>query len=998
MKIRPKHVSALQDAICVFILLLFTLSVAPFYTASFVEDSSPIESGELDLAGWDPRQVIELKGNWKFYWRTFVRDLDDAEASDLYVPGYWSDADPPFPRQSYATYRLAIRNLKPGHYEFHIPSVYAASKVWLDGEVVSSFGEIGQRDEDTRTVWLDHSAHFYSDGSEHEFLVEISAFHHRSNGLEVAPVLGETRAVSKYKLHYISKDIVFQAATVILAIYGFTIFLFRRQDKSALFFGLFTSSAGISMLATGVNMIEFMFPGIPFWLFLLILYVPFALAFACLGLYASTLYPNESVRVLNYLFAINFCAIAICHTALILTGDTLTSSFLIPWLSISAIPLVLYILSIMVRAVIVGREGAIVLLAGTIIFCLLLINDFLVESNVLHRDQTALYGLGEVGFVVFLVAQVMVLAGRWSRTLSRSERLANDLGQLVAMSSSIISDEQLPVLLTRIVASGRRFLGAERGSLFLYDKDTDELVSYIAEGLVNREIRFKAGTGLAGSCFQHGRPINVTNAYQDERFLSAIDGQTGFVSKSILTVPVNTKSGKRIGVMQVLNKIDADQFDESDIEKLVAFASQAAISLENAELFGAVNEARKYSDGILTSMSNGVITIGKEHQIEKVNRATVEIWGFAEEDYLGSDVADILGEENKWLLEELRDSNEDSEPRNFVDVDVQTISGVKKALNISIVPLADDENDLGQLLVLEDITQEKRLKGTMSRFMTKEIADKILESGEDSLSGAKVTASILFADLRGFTSLTENLGAQETVSMLNEYFGYMTDSVFGSRGVLDKFIGDSVMAVFGAPTKGEQYTDNAISCSIDMMESLVLLNRIRAERSEEPLGVSIGIATGEVVAGTIGSSKRMEYTVVGDSVNLASRLEGVTRVYGVDIVVSDETLTGLKSRYMHRELDLIRVKGREAPVSIFELLDHKSSGNMELWERVVDTFSDGLASYRRGEWRRAIDAFQYALKLQPCDGPSKLFLERSIFFESNSPGDSWDGVWTMQEK
>ena len=606
-RLKTKHISALQDAVCVLILLLFTLLAAPFYTASFVEDSPYIENGELDLAGWNPEQVIELKGDWSFFWRSLVQDLGDAEEASLYVPGYWSEADPPYPRRSYATYRLKIQNLAPGHYEFHIPSVYAASRVWLDGAFVSSFGELGRSAEDTRTVWLDHSAHFYSDGSTHEILVEIAAFHHRSTGLEVAPVLGETRAVSKYKLHYISKDIVFQAATVILAIYGFTIFLFRRQDKSALYFGLFTAATAISMLAMGVNMIEFMFPGIPFWLFLLILYVPFALAFAWLGLYAGALYPDESIRVLNYLFAINFGAIALSHTVLILSGNTLTSSLLIPWLSISAIPLVLYILSIMVRAVIAGREGAVVLLAGTIIFCLLLINDFLVESNVVHRDQTALYGLGEVGFVVFLVAQVMVLAGRWSKTLIRSERLASDLGQLVAMSSSIISDEQLPVLLTRIVASGRRFLGAERGSLFLYDKDTNELFSFIAEGLVNREIRIEAHAGLAGHCFQHGEPINVTNAYQDERFLGTIDKQTGFISKSVLTVPVDTKAGKRIGVMQVLNKIDADQFDVSDIHKLVAFASQAAISLENAELFGAVNEARKYNDGILTSMSNGVL-------------------------------------------------------------------------------------------------------------------------------------------------------------------------------------------------------------------------------------------------------------------------------------------------------------------------------------------------------------------------------------------------------
>ncbi len=408
LNLRPKQWALVQDLGCILVLLLFTLVIAPFFTNESIQDSPPIEAGEVDLTGWNPEEIIELKGEWDFFWQKFADEIEGAEPTPLYVPGYWSSAEPPFPRQGYVTYRLIMTGLAPGSYEFHVPSIYAASTIRLDGELLSSIGELGRNEDEARTVWREHSVNFVSDGAPHEILIEISAYHHRSNGLEVAPILGESGAVAAYKILYTAKDMFFQAATVILSLYGFTIYLFRREDKSSLYFGIFTAGTAISMLVMGVNFVELVYTDIAFWKLLFILYVPYAIAYATLGRYFGALYPDESITFLDNLFTINFLGIAVMHTFLILSGKTMMSSFVIPWLTVSSAPLFLYILYIMVCATIAGREGALVLLCGTLIFVLLLANDSLVESNVIHRDQTILYGLGEVGFVVFLLTQVMV--------------------------------------------------------------------------------------------------------------------------------------------------------------------------------------------------------------------------------------------------------------------------------------------------------------------------------------------------------------------------------------------------------------------------------------------------------------------------------------------------------------------------------------------------------------------------------------------------------------
>ncbi len=987
-----------QDTAAIGILVLFTILIAPFYLSTSVEDDVYVENGEIDLSDTNLSVPVSLKGNWRFHWEQYVDEIHGDTVSSVAVPGFWSDSPEAFHAKGYATYGLTIRGLKPGSYEFYIPMIYAASSVWMDGTRRTMNGELGTNSASTKTTWLDHSIPFTSNGEEHEFLIEVAAFHHRSSGIELVPIIGTQRAVEAAKQLFNSKDMYFQAALSILALYGFAIFVFRITDRSSLHFGLFCAALSVSSLVFGVNFWEFVKPGIEFNWLLFILYVPTTFSMIFFLNYVELLYKGESFRRIGLICKLLFIGFGISYTILLLGNNSYTASTLFPYFTILMIAYFFLIFAIVFRAAWRGKEGARIFLFGFGIMIFTISSEVIVQANILPEENAPLHGLGALGFMAFLVAQVMILAVRWSRTLSRSERMANDLGRLIDMSSAVVSDDELPNLLNRIIVSCRQFLSAERGTLFLFDAETNELWSLVAEGVTFSEIRIPSDEGLAGACFQSGEIIRVKNAYKDERFLGRVDDATGFRTKSIMSVPVETKTGTRIGVIQVLNKIGESAFGDEDEQRITAFASQAAISLENAELFGEVTWARKYNESILSSMSNGVISINKNNVIEKVNPAAVKIWGGEEKQYIGQDAVAQLRIDNSWLADELLSTSIDGQARNFVDVDVLTFNSTKQSMNISIVPLSNEESDMGLLIMLEDITEEKRLKGTMSRFMTKEVADKIIEQGDDALSGVTVNASILFVDLRDFTTLSEQLGPQETVSMLNEFFGYMTEAVFSSLGVLDKFIGDSIMAVFGAPIESDHDADNAIACSIEMMNSVLELNRVREARNDPPIRISIGIATGAVVAGTIGSTKRMEYTVVGDSVNLASRLENLTRYYSADVVFGDDTYLALENPPKARELDLIRVKGRTAPSVIYELLEHHTEQTFPNGEKLLGYYADGLDHYRNREWKKAINSFSSALRLNPNDRPSEIYKNRSSVFLHNPPPEEWDGVWTMSQK
>ena len=573
-----------------------------------------------------------------------------------------------------------------------------------------------------------------------------------------------------------------------------------------------------------------------------------------------------------------------------------------------------------------------------------------------------------------------------------------DEAHILEIAKSLAGELNLDVLLAQIIGATTKLLDADRSTLFLYDKKTDELWSRVAEGMEVKEIRFPAGHGIAGAVLSTGTPENVSDPYSHPAFNPEIDLRTGYKTESILCMPIVNKAGDRIGVTQVLNK-RGGLFTSRDEERLSAFTAQIAVTLENSQLFDDVLNMKNYNDGILKSTSNGLITLDADDIIVTANDASLKILRRTRESLTERPATEVFADANAWVMESILKVEKSGKADISVDADLHLADGARASVNLTVSPLIDvNDKPIGSMLIIEDISNEKRVKTTMARYMSKEVADELLAGGEAELGGKSQKVSILFSDIRNFTSLSEVLGARDMVTLLNVYFEDMVDVIFKFGGILDKYIGDAIMALFGVPFGRPEDADNAVAVANEMFVALAAVNRRRTADGFKPLEIGVGISTGDVIAGSIGSTKRMEYTVIGDSVNLASRLESANKFYGTKILISEATVGDLTNTVRLREIDLMRVKGKDQPVAAFEALDFHDEETFPNMERVLDAYGKGLARYRARDWAAAMSSFEGALAAFPGDVPSKIYLERANHSRDNPPPEDWDGVWTLTQK
>ena len=224
----------------------------------------------------------------------------------------------------------------------------------------------------------------------------------------------------------------------------------------------------------------------------------------------------------------------------------------------------------------------------------------------------------------------------------------------------------------------------------------------------------------------------------------------------------------------------------------------------------------------------------------------------------------------------------------------------------------------------------------------------------------------------------------------------MTDIVFATDGTLDKYIGDAIMAFWGSPYPQADHAFRSCSCALQMVRGLEELNAKWNASGHPPIAIGIGLNTGLVNVGNMGSARRLSWTVMGDNVNLASRLEGITKEYHVQLVISEATYRHVASQFVCRELDKIRVKGKNLPVTIYELMD--AAAEKSKYEQLLARFDEAMAAYRGQKWSEAAAKFVDILADFPEDGPSKVFLERAMEFSENAPKGEWDGVYVMKTK
>jgi class 3 adenylate cyclase/uncharacterized membrane protein SpoIIM required for sporulation len=289
--------------------------------------------------------------------------------------------------------------------------------------------------------------------------------------------------------------------------------------------------------------------------------------------------------------------------------------------------------------------------------------------------------------------------------------------------------------------------------------------------------------------------------------------------------------------------------------------------------------------------------------------------------------------------------------------------------------------------------EKKMIQGAFQHYVAPALVSEILKNPEKlKLGGEKKEITVFFSDIRGFTSLSEKLGPEDLVLLLNNYLDIMTEIILDHKGVVDKYIGDAIMAFWGAPLDEPKHAYLGCKASLKMLEELKRLNIDLKKRGLPEINIGIGLNTNPMVVGNMGSNKRFDYTVIGDAVNLGSRLESINKQYGTNIIVSEYTRKQVIDDFEFRELDYVKVKGKDNPIRIYELISFKASGNL----RLKNDFEKALNFYRQQEFTTAKELFLRLAK--EGDNPSKVYIERCEEYINNPPTESWDGVFIMTKK
>jgi adenylate cyclase len=293
---------------------------------------------------------------------------------------------------------------------------------------------------------------------------------------------------------------------------------------------------------------------------------------------------------------------------------------------------------------------------------------------------------------------------------------------------------------------------------------------------------------------------------------------------------------------------------------------------------------------------------------------------------------------------------------------------------------------------------KRLIRKTFSQYLSPGVIELIEKDPEKYIrpGGEMKELTIMFSDIRSFTTLSEGLTPDELVQLLNEYFGAMTEIIFSNQGTLDKYIGDAIMAFWGSPYPQHDHAFRSCTCALQMVRGLEKLNVKWSREGRPPIAVGIGLNTGPVNVGNMGSDRRLAWTVMGDNVNLASRLEGITKLYHSRLVISEATYRQVSSQFVCRELDKIKVKGKNQPVNIYELMDVIAEKSK--YETLLTQFEHAMAAYRNQDWQEASDRFAELLTSYPDDGPTQAFLERAVEFMEEAPEAGWDGVYVMKTK
>ena len=391
----------------------------------------------------------------------------------------------------------------------------------------------------------------------------------------------------------------------------------------------------------------------------------------------------------------------------------------------------------------------------------------------------------------------------------------------------------------------------------------------------------------------------------------------------VIIAPIQAKENI-LGYMVLCNKETrhgVDAFTQTDLDLLSALCNQGAVALDNARLFKDITEAKQFNESILGSIATGVITLDPLGEIDSINRAGMNILKMNKDETVGNHYM-YLFEKDMEIIGLIQRVEMDNATHSEINMSFLTVSK-ETVVNVSAAPRIDPSGSVrGLVIAIEDITDVSKVKNTFKRYVSKQVVDELLDDDAKlNLGGEEREVTILFSDIRGFTSMSENMSPESVVSTLNEYFSDMIDIVFKYNGTLDKIIGDELMIVYGAPISAEDDTQRAVTTAVEMQKQIIRLNKKRRKRKEIPISAGIGINRGIVVSGNIGSRDMMDYTVIGDTVNLGARL--CSAAGPGEILVSSTVWKETPKHYSYKKLEPIKVKGKKNKVSVY-LIEHDS--------------------------------------------------------------------------
>jgi adenylate cyclase len=285
------------------------------------------------------------------------------------------------------------------------------------------------------------------------------------------------------------------------------------------------------------------------------------------------------------------------------------------------------------------------------------------------------------------------------------------------------------------------------------------------------------------------------------------------------------------------------------------------------------------------------------------------------------------------------------------------------------------------------------------RYVPAELVRQLVHTGEEARPGGhKRELTVFFSDVAGFTTIAERMPPEDLMRHLSEYFDELTRILSDHKGTVDKYIGDGILAFWGAPVPDGDHAFNACTASLLCREKLIELRKKWSREGSDLLFTRIGISTGETIVGNVGSSERINYTVIGDNVNLASRLEGANKFFGTNIIVSQQTYEMVSDKFWFRPLGVIAVKGKFRESTIFELMGKKEEGKTGPTDELCREFSLGLEAYLAREWEAAHRRFRELSVKFPSDTPTEFYLSRCSFHRNNPPGTDWRGIEYLESK